>query len=213
MREYEFHATTLMAEAFTRTGAKFDVVSRPDSEQLLAGFPVECGPNVIMRFISRDDDNDVAIRIYGLISNTPREKRPRMMEACNLLNQKIRYMKFYLDPDGSVNVEYDFPVRTPDEGVGKMAFEMFIRMIQILNSEYGIFMKALYSDEELDLQDSPEDDFHTELIERLQELREIMETRTDGMNDDDDDDYDEDDDNDEDEDGSEPDPETNDFLS
>ena len=72
MNKYEFKATNLIAEAFEKCGVKFDVVSHHGSEQLLAGFSVDCGPNVIMRFISRDNDNDIAARIFGLISNTPK---------------------------------------------------------------------------------------------------------------------------------------------
>ena len=133
-----------------------------------------------MRFISRDNDNDVATRIFGLISNTPKEKRTRVMEACNVLNHKIRYMKFYLDTDGDINVEYDFPVHSPDDGIGEMAFEIFVRMMQILDSEYSIFMKALYSDEELDIQ---EHSVPTELMQKLQELRKMMEARMAAMED------------------------------
>lgn len=88
MNKYEFKAINLIAETFEKRGVKFDVVSHHGSEQLLAGFSVDCGPNVIMRFISRDNDNDVAARIFGLISNTPKEKRTRIMEACNVLNHK-----------------------------------------------------------------------------------------------------------------------------
>lgn len=133
-----------------------------------------------MRFISRDNDNDVAARIFGLISNTPKEKRARVMEACNVLNHKIRYMKFYLDTDGDINVEYDFPVHSPDDGIGEMAFEIFVRMMQILDSEYSIFMKALYSNEELDIQGHS---VPTELMQKLQELRKMMEARMAAMED------------------------------
>lgn len=180
MSKYEFKATNLIAETFEKRGVNFDVVSHHGSEQLLAGYSVDCGPNVIMRFISRDNDNDVAARIFGLISNTPNEKRVRVMEACNMLNYKIRYMKFYLDNDGDINVEYDFPVHSPDDGIGEMAFEIFVRMMQILDSEYSIFMKALYSDEELDIQGSS---VPTELMQKLQELRKMMEARMAAMED------------------------------
>lgn len=174
MNKYEFKAINLIAETFEKRGVKFDVVSHHGSEQLLAGFSVDCGPNVIMRFISCDNDNDVAARIFGLISNTPKEKRTRVMEACNVLNHKIRYMKFYLDPDGDINVEYDFPMHSPDDGIGEMAFEIFVRVMQILDFEYSIFMKALYSDEELAIQGHG---VPSELMQKLQELRKMMEAR------------------------------------
>lgn len=174
MNKYEFNAINLIAETFEKHGAKFDVVSHYGSEQLLAGFSVDCGPNVIMRFISRDNDNDVAVCILGLIANTPTEKKARVMEACNVLNHKIRYMKFYLDTDGDINVEYDFPVHSPDNGIGEMAFEIFVRTMKILNAEYSIFMKALYSEEELDIQGHSNP---AELMQRLLELRKMMEAR------------------------------------
>ena len=174
MNKYEFNATNFIAETFEKRGVKFEVMSHHGSEQLLAGFSVDCGPNVITRFIRRDNDNDVAARIFGLISSTLKEKRSRVMEACNILNHKIRYMKFYFDPDGDINVEYDFPVHSPDDGIGEMAFEIFVRMMQILNSEYSIFMKALYSDEELGIQGHS---VPAELMQKLQELRKMVEAR------------------------------------
>lgn len=174
MSKYEFKAINLIAETFEKRGVKFDVVSLHRSEQLLAGFSVDCGPNVIMRFISNDNDNDAAARIFGLISNIPKEKRVRVMEACNVLNHKIRYMKFCLDTDGDINVEYDFPMHTSDDCIGEMAFEIFVRTMQILDSEYSIFMKALYTDEELDIQGPA---IPAELMQKLQELRKMMETR------------------------------------
>lgn len=100
------------------------------------------------------------------------------MEACNALNHKIRYVKFYLDTDGDINVEYDFPVHSPDDGIGEMAFEIFVRMMQILDSEYSIFMKALYSDEELDIQGQS---VPAELMQKLQELRKMMKARMSAM--------------------------------
>lgn len=96
------------------------------------------------------------------------------MEACNMLNHKIRFMKFCLDAEGNINVEYDFPTHSPDEDIGEMAFEIFVRMMQILDSEYSIFMKALYSDEELDIQSHS---IPAELMQKLQELRKMMEAR------------------------------------
>lgn len=174
MNKYEFKATNLIAETFKKRGVKFDVVSHHGNEQLLAGFSVDCGPNVIMRFISRDNDNDVVARIFGLISNTPKEKRFRVIEACNVLNHKICYMKFYIDTDGDINVEYDFPVHSPDDGIGEIAFEIFVRMMRVLDSEYNIFMKALYSDDELDIQGY---NVSAELMQKLQELRKMLERR------------------------------------
>lgn len=149
MNEHEFKAIDLVAEAFEKHGAKFRVFKMQEQGELLAGFPVNGGPTVLMKFIVRDDDNDAAARIFGLITKVPAEKRSRVLEACNALNLKVRFLKFVMDADGDINVEYDFPVRSGDECIGEMAFEIFVRAMSILDNEYGIFMKALYIDEPL----------------------------------------------------------------
>lgn len=192
MSKYEFKAINLIAEAFEKHDAKFRVFNIRGQEELVAGFSVDAGPNVMMKFITRDNDNDVAARIFGLITKTPKEKRSRVMEACNVLNRKIRFMKFYVDTDGDINVEYDFPVHSSDECIGEMAFEIFVRTMQILDHEYEIFMKALYSDEELE---TPDTDVPSGLREMLEDLRKRLEAR---INAEEDDKEDEDDEEDED---------------
>lgn len=149
MSEQRFKAIDLIAEAFEKHELKFRVFKTEEQAELNAGFSVNGGPSVIMKYFIRDEDNDVAARIYGLISKIPQEKRGRILEACNTLNRKIRYLKFDIDVDGDVNVEYDFPLQTADECLGEMAFEIFIRTMNILDNEYGIFMKALYTEAEL----------------------------------------------------------------
>ena len=61
-----FHATNLITEAFDRHGIKYHVDEREDVSIVLAGFAIRMGPQIDVRFISNDDDNDVAIRVFGL---------------------------------------------------------------------------------------------------------------------------------------------------
>ena len=69
---------------------------------------------------------------------------------------------------------YDFPTHSPDDGLGEMAFEVFVRVMRILDAEYELFMKALYTEEELAL---PGPSASEELMQKLQELRQVMEKR------------------------------------
>lgn len=151
MSKYEFKGINLIAEAFEKNNLKFSVLNLHGQEELVAGFPVDGGPSVMMRFITRDNGNDIAVRIFGLVTKIPVEKKPRVMEACNILNKKIRFLKFYIDSDGDINVEYDFLQSSSDECIGEMAFEIFIRTMQILDDKYEIFMKALYTEDALDV--------------------------------------------------------------
>lgn len=168
MNKYEFNATRLIAEAFENHGIPFEVKAPPGLEAIVTGFPVDGGSAVTMLFISRDNDNDVAVRVPQLITNTPKAKRPRVMEACNILSLEVTHLKFDVDRSGNVNVEYDFPQHTPDEGVGEMAVELFVRMMEALDSHFGIFMKAIYTDEELDSES---------LMEKLERLSRMREAR------------------------------------
>lgn len=176
MKKYEFNATNHIAETFEKHDVKFQVINMHGQEEVLAGFSVENGPKVIMKFISRDNDNDVAARIFGLVSNTPNEKHTRIMEACNILNRKVRFMKFYVDTDGDINVEYDFPVCAGDDCIGEMAFEIFIRSMRILDAEYELFTKALYTAEELK-DDEGGRSMPAELLHRLEEFQKRLESR------------------------------------
>jgi hypothetical protein len=149
MGDYEFKTTTLIAETLEECDIKFGVKKSKEAEQILVGFPIECGPDVFMRYICNEDDNTVGARIFNLVPNIPKEKRLRAIEACNEINRKMRYINFCLDDDDTITAKYDFPQYTPDDGIGNMALEIFVRATQILDSEYGIFMRALYTDDEL----------------------------------------------------------------
>ena len=63
-----FHATNLITEAFDRHGIKYHVDEWENVSTVLASFAIRMGPQTDVRFISKDDDNDVAIR--GLADGT-----------------------------------------------------------------------------------------------------------------------------------------------
>lgn len=148
MDKYRFKATSLIAEAFEKNDITFEVEETSSMEIVSAKFYIDGGPSVSERFISHDDGNDVDVRVTRLIYKVPEAKRSRVLEACNTLNYKIRHLKFVLDDDGDVNIEYDFPVNTPDSGVGEMAVEIFARTVRVLDNEFGVLMKAIYCEDD-----------------------------------------------------------------
>jgi hypothetical protein len=138
-------ASSLIAEAFDSHKIKYRVSEAGDASIVEAGFSINAGPQAVARFISKGEENDVAVRVFSLICKVPAEKRTAVMEACNLLSGKIRFFKFYLNSDNDVNVEADLPLRTGDACVGECCFELFVRLMQVLNAEYHILAEALYS--------------------------------------------------------------------
>ena len=150
MNNYNYKATNLIAREFDNTRIKYDVILNNEMEQLLVGFSVECGPSVLLNFAIGDNDNDIAVRLFGLFSNIPRKKRTRVLEACNLLNEKVRFFKFILDKDGDINIEYDFLRNSSDDTIGKMAYEVLRKMKIILDNEFQFVAKVIFTEEDLD---------------------------------------------------------------
>lgn len=136
-------ATMAIQKAFDEKNIKYRVNQvGEDASVVEAGFGLENGPNVIVRFISRDNDNDVAVRVFDLIK-VAEEQRAAMRQTINELNIEFRYLKFVMHESGSVHVENDMYVRT--ENVGEIATEIFIRYMQILKQAYPKLMKALWA--------------------------------------------------------------------
>ena len=160
-----YKASRLITETFDKRGIKYRIEELDEASVVEAAFSVTAGPQVIVRFISNDDDNDVAIRVFGLICKVPDSRRTAVMEACNTLSRTIRFYKFYLDAENSVNVEADLPVRTDDCCVGECCFELFIRIMKILDDEYHVLAQALYADP------IPNEHKSTDLLRLLSELR------------------------------------------
>jgi len=136
-------ATMAIQKAFDEKNIKYRVNQvGEDASVVEAGFALDNGPNVIVRFISRDNDNDVAVRVFDLLK-VAEEQRPAVRKTINELNIEFRYLKFVMHESGSVHVENDMYVRT--ENVGEVATEMFIRYMQILKQAYPKLMKALWA--------------------------------------------------------------------
>ena len=105
-------------------------------------FGIKNGSSYRIRFISTDDDNDVAVRVFGFISVEP-ECIHKILPVLNALNQKYRYVKFVCDDDGDINIEYDFPVSAsrPEES----AKEIMARIVSIIDKSYPELMHALWA--------------------------------------------------------------------
>lgn len=96
------------------------------------------------KFIFDTDGEGVAIRVFNLVTGVASDKKPAMMQACNEVNRKYRFMKFVYDTgDDSVQMESDAVFR--DNDVGEICVELMVRGLQIVKEAYPVFMKALWS--------------------------------------------------------------------
>lgn len=150
---YQFKATNLITQKFDAENIHYFVINSGKSEQIWTPYAVPNGPAILVRFISSDDDNDVSMRVYGVISEVSEDRRERASVACNMINNEIRYMKFYVDSDGDIEVEYDFPVETSDDCVGAVAKEMFTRSMINLKKYFCVLSTAVYTDDAIVIPD------------------------------------------------------------
>ncbi len=95
-----------------------------------------------MRFLSADDDNDVAIQVCP-VARVPQDKKLQMLELINDFHNRFRYIRFYLDSDNDLTVSYDLPVKA--ESIGESAVEIFARFSQILDTVYPEIMRTIWS--------------------------------------------------------------------
>lgn len=113
-----------------------------NSSNVWLQFGIKNGGSYKIRFISHDDDNDVSVRIYELLS-VEEDQYAAILKAINKLNSKYRYVKFVLDKDGDINVEYDYLMRCPDPAASAM--ELVIRIVKIVDESYPELMRALFA--------------------------------------------------------------------
>lgn len=137
-----FQATRQISDAFTEKDLKFRVEENDQRSYLEAGFNGDNVKGVKVRFISTDDDNDVAVRAFRIVSVSA-DKLPKVLKALNDLNNKYRYVKFVVDGDNDINAEYDLAVRSGN--VGPVCVEIFIRFMNIIDEAYPVLMQALWA--------------------------------------------------------------------
>ena len=112
------------------------------SSQVWLQFGLTNGGSYRIRFISRDDDNDVAVRVFELIS-VEESRQSKILPVINELNSDYRFFKFILDKDGDVNVEYDYFLDCPNPAAS--ARELVIRISNIVDEAYPKLMRALWA--------------------------------------------------------------------
>ncbi len=137
-----FQATKQIAAAFDEKDLKYTTSESEKSSRVVAKFNGDNAKHIEVRFISTDDDNDVAVRCFQIVSANA-DKAAKMKDAINELNNKYRYIKFIIDEDYDVNAEYDLPVRS--ENVGPMCVEIFIRFMNIIDEAYPKLMQAMWA--------------------------------------------------------------------
>ena len=166
-----FHAIQLLDEAFRAHRLNYLFTESGRYQEIRVPFGIKNGPSVELRYISFNRHNDLTVMISNLVNDIPDSSRAGVLETCNELNRKFRFLKFSLDENSNLDVQHDFPENTGDECLGEMAFEIFLRTIRILGEAWPALGKTLYGQEE-----AKEDDG------KQKDLMKILDENQDGIN-------------------------------
>jgi len=144
-RDRTMHTTAeAITEILERNSIKYRIIEKQNTSFIETWYNIDCGPSVRIVFISSDSKNDVQIRIYGIMNKIPTEKRSAVLEACNQVNSRMRFFKFFVDEDNDLMGFYDLPAGSAEDNVGECCLELLIRAVQILNDCYHYFPEAVY---------------------------------------------------------------------
>lgn len=105
------------------------------------GFGIK-STNITIHVIFDDNDYTVAIRCFGFLKISE-DQFPQALVCCNELNQKKRWVKFYIDNDGEINIEDDAIV--DNITAGSELLELVMRMAAIADEAYPILNRAIWS--------------------------------------------------------------------
>ena len=139
--EYMFKMTKLIYDELGARDSNLGMFIEDDvrSSQVWIPFNTADGVRHHIHFINRNDDNDTAVRVYGIV-NIEEDRFSRMLPALNYLNGKFRFVKFHCDDYGDINLYYDFLFDSihPE----KCAMEILVRIESIIEEAYPILMRA-----------------------------------------------------------------------
>lgn len=94
-------------------------------------------------YVSFDEDGDSMIQVYCFEIANFNNNAAAGLFACNELNKKYRWVKFYLDKDNDIICSLDAYI--DDVTCGEECLKLVRRVVNITDEAYPTFMKALWS--------------------------------------------------------------------
>ena len=88
------------------------------------------------------DDNGTHPALRTVFETCPSDRIADVLVVCNQMNQRFRWVKFYVDNDSDVMIEDDAIV-TP-ENAGEELFELLIRTVNIMKDAKPSIMRAMF---------------------------------------------------------------------
>jgi hypothetical protein len=132
----------LTAAYFDSIGLKYGLEG-DNREVISSGFGGMSNLSSIRILLIFDAEGQTMHLIAPQIVKVPQEKVGAMYKTVNALNQKFRWVKFYIDNDGDVMVDADCILDM--DSCGQECLEIMQRTASIANEAFPIIMKELWS--------------------------------------------------------------------
>lgn len=92
-------------------------------------------------FFDEDGEEYVEIIAFSIIS-VPKDKLLNALVACNILNSKLRWVKFVIDNDNDINIKVDAVIDS--ETVGEECVSLMNRILNAANESYPLIMRSIW---------------------------------------------------------------------
>lgn len=144
-RKEPLPTTKAIDEAFDRFGWKHKVVVMDGASFVDADFSAENCSSINVRLISMEFfNNGYNVKASsGIIASVPESQKPRMCMLLNNLNYNYYGITFYMDNDGAITANYDFACSIKLDDLGRVAEEVTVRLIKVVDDTYPIIINAL----------------------------------------------------------------------
>ncbi len=135
-----YQATQAIYDTFKAHDLECGIEARDEFSAVHIGINVKT-TSFEARFISRSEENDVALRIFNLLKFPP-ERTESMLLAVNDCNNRFRFLRFIVDTENNtVDAAYDFTVSA--EEIGDAAHELLMRSAGIIDDCYPELLKEI----------------------------------------------------------------------
>lgn len=95
-----------------------------------------------IKFLCKDSGGAVAVRVFSL-AHIEDSKLAQVYPLLNKFQGTYRFLRFTLDKDNDLKLEYDMTISTPN--VGEASVELVIRTMNIVDDLYPELMKCIWS--------------------------------------------------------------------
>lgn len=135
-----FKAIEQIKEAFEARGLKYQFIENEITQRIIAQMGGDSA-SYLFQFISTDDTNRVAVRVFDIIT-VPEHKKMIVLAVASKLNRiNDSIAKFTLDDDNTITAGFDFPASF--EPIGPGAIEVLFGMTEIQDAAYPKFAEII----------------------------------------------------------------------